>query len=64
MELITNRGAVFLFSAADADFWKDDRWIKRLATLEIWGIGDRTSEGFGQVRICDEFHTIFREEAV
>ncbi len=64
MELITNRGAVFLFSAADADFWQDDRWIKRLATLEIWGIGDRTSEGFGQVRICDEFHTVFREQAV
>lgn len=64
MELITNRGAVFFFSVSLPDLWKDEQWIKALASLEIQGIGDRTPEGFGQVRICDEFHTIFRENAV
>jgi CRISPR-associated protein Csx10 len=64
MELVTNRGAVFLFSTGQPQQWNDDRWLEQLAALEIWGIGDRTSEGFGQVRICDEFHTIFRENAV
>lgn len=64
MELVTNRGAVFLFSTAQPQQWEDEHWLNQLADLEIRGIGDRTSEGFGQVRICDEFHTIFRECAV
>ncbi len=64
MELITNRDAVFLFSISPSERWKDDRWIKQLEALETGGIGDRTSEGFGQVRLCNEFHTIFRENAV
>lgn len=64
MELITNRGAVFLFSIPKKEAWTDQDWRQRLANLEWRGIGDRTTEGFGQVRICDEFHTIFREHAV
>ena len=64
MELITNRGAVFLFSISSSQHWQDDRWLQQLEALETGGIGDRTAEGFGQVRICDEFHTIFRENAV
>lgn len=59
VELITNKGAVYLFSTKSPDLWKQ-AWEK----LEWQGVGDRTSEGFGQVRICNEFHGICREEAV
>lgn len=59
VELITNKGAVYLFSTKSLDLW-----IKALEELEWKGVGDRTSEGFGQVRICHEFHQIFRENAV
>nr|MCU0553022.1 CRISPR-associated RAMP protein Csx10 [Leptolyngbya sp. Prado105] len=58
-ELITNRGAVYLFSVTERQ-----RWIKALEELEVKGVGERTVEGFGQVRICDEFHKKFREAAV
>jgi CRISPR-associated protein Csx10 len=60
-ELITDRGSVYLFSF-ETVHQKD--WISALEGLENRGIGDRTMEGFGQVRICDEFHCILRENAV
>lgn len=60
-ELVTNRGAVYLFSVDTAN---ESQWMDALAILEQQGVGDRTCEGFGQVRVCDEFHTIFREDAV
>jgi CRISPR-associated protein Csx10 len=60
-ELITDRGSVYLFSV-ETVHQKD--WISALEGLENRGIGDRTMEGFGQVRICDEFHCILRENAV
>jgi CRISPR-associated protein Csx10 len=59
MELMTNRGSVFLFSTEQPKLWYDV-----LQELEWLGIGDRTAEGFGQVQICNEFHTICREDAV
>jgi CRISPR-associated protein Csx10 len=59
IELVTNRGAVYLFSTKQPDFWMD-----KLKELELKGIGDRTSEGFGNVQICNPFHLIMREEAV
>ena len=61
MELITNRGAVYLFSASED---KRQDWIKALGELERNGVGDRTCEGFGQVQVCNEFHNVFREDAV
>lgn len=61
VELMTNRGAVYLFSATK-DKWHD--WIKALGELEMNGVGDRTCEGFGQVQVCNEFHNVFREDAV
>lgn len=61
MALTTNKGAVYLFSV-DSD--QAEQWLPILADLEQHGVGDRTAEGFGQVQICNEFHTIFREEAV
>jgi CRISPR-associated protein Csx10 len=60
VELVTNRGAVYLFSIDAAN---REQWIEALQQLEEKGVGDRTTEGFGQVRICDEFHCVFREGA-
>ncbi|MBE9010460.1 CRISPR-associated RAMP protein Csx10 [Pseudanabaenaceae cyanobacterium LEGE 13415] len=60
VELVTNRGAVYLFSVDSVEY---QRWLEALKKLEEKGVGDRTVEGFGQVRICDEFHETFREKA-
>jgi CRISPR-associated protein Csx10 len=59
MELITNKGSVYLFSTAEKDLWS-----KALENLEVKGVGDRTCEGFGSVQICNPFHLVMREEAV
>ncbi|HBE17391.1 MAG TPA: CRISPR-associated RAMP protein Csx10 [Cyanobacteria bacterium UBA11367] len=59
VELITNKGGVYLFSTNQAKLW-----MEKLGDLEVRGVGDRTCEGFGQIRVCDEFHLIIREEAV
>ncbi|MDJ1172363.1 CRISPR-associated RAMP protein Csx10 [Roseofilum sp. BLCC_M154] len=59
VELITQKGAVFLFSTS-----KIEVWIDALKELEYQGVGDRTLEGFGQVQVCNTFHHIFRENAV
>jgi CRISPR-associated protein Csx10 len=58
VELVTNKGAVYLFSTTQLD-----KWLGALANLENRGVGERTAEGFGQVQICNEFHTVFREDA-
>lgn len=58
MELITNKGSVYLFSTN-----QQDSWLNCLGELELKGVGDRTREGFGQVQVCNEFHLILREEA-
>lgn len=44
-------GAVYLFAVSDPT-----GWLPRLVELETQGVGQRRAEGFGQVRICDEFH--------
>lgn len=61
VELVTNKGGIYLFSV-NSD--RLDEWITALEQLEINGVGDRTSEGFGQVQICNDFHLVLREEAV
>lgn len=60
IELVTNRGGVYLFSTSQEN---EQLWIDKLKELEVKGVGDRTSEGYGQVQICNEFHNIFRENA-
>jgi CRISPR-associated protein Csx10 len=60
-ELTTDRGSVYLFSV---DRMHQEGWLEGLQLLEQRGIGDRTSEGFGQVKVCDEFHCVFRENPV
>lgn len=59
VELITNKGAVYLFSTT-----QQDTWLEIAEDLEMRGVGERTCEGFGQIQICNEFHTVFREDAV
>jgi len=61
VELVTNRGAVYLFSTTTD---KEKDWIEALKKVEMKGVGDRTCEGFGQIQVCNEFHLIFRENAV
>jgi CRISPR-associated protein Csx10 len=59
VELITNKGAVYLFSTT-----QPEPWVKALEQMEMRGVGDRTSEGFGQIQVCNAFHLVFRENAV
>lgn len=59
VELVTNMASVYLFSTEHPE-----RWYKLLARLEQQGVGDRAVEGFGQIKVCDEFHSVFREGAV
>ncbi|AFY80155.1 type III-D CRISPR-associated RAMP protein Csx10 [Oscillatoria acuminata] len=59
IELITNKGGVYLFSTENPKLWEP-----ALSKLEVSGVGDRTSEGFGQVLVCNPFHQVFRENAV
>jgi len=58
VQLVTNKGGVYLFSTDNQDLW-----LKAWEDLEVYGVGDRTCEGFGQVQICNEFHNILRESA-
>jgi CRISPR-associated protein Csx10 len=59
VELVTNKGSVYLFSTENKNLW-----LQAWEDLEVYGIGDRTCEGFGQVQICNEFHSVFRELCV
>ncbi|MEA5573541.1 CRISPR-associated RAMP protein Csx10 [Calothrix sp. UHCC 0171] len=59
VELVTNKGSVYLFSTT-----QPDKWYAALAKLELEGVGERTCEGFGQVEICNDFHLVMREESV
>lgn len=46
-------GGLYVFQT-DRPLTKED--YRRLAQLQIDGIGERRTEGYGQIRICDEFH--------
>lgn len=59
VELVTNKGAVYLFSTT-----QPEQWYPALAELELKGIGEKTCEGFGQLEICNDFHLVFREDSV
>lgn len=61
VELVTKSGGAFLYSISKSE---GDRWYEPLAKLEQWGVGDRANEGFGQIRVCDEFHQVMREASV
>jgi CRISPR-associated protein Csx10 len=59
VELITNKGSVYLFSTT-----QPDSWFEALDKLELKGVGERTPEGFGQVQVCNDFHLVFRDKPV
>lgn len=59
VELVTNKGAVYLFSISSL---KD--WNSALEFLEYHGVGERTLEGFGQVQVCNEFHNVLFGEDI
>ncbi|MDJ0798942.1 MAG: CRISPR-associated RAMP protein Csx10 [Calothrix sp. MO_167.B12] len=59
VELVTSKGAVYLFSTT-----QPKEWYTALAKLELEGLGERSCEGFGQVEVCNEFHLVMREEIV
>ncbi|MGQ9926486.1 MAG: type III-B CRISPR module-associated Cmr3 family protein [Chloroflexaceae bacterium] len=46
-------GGVYVFQT---DRPLSEEECKRLARLQLDGIGERRNEGYGQVRVCDEFH--------
>ena len=58
-ELVACRGSSYLFRTNNLAAWTD-----ALEALELAGIGERTTEGFGQVVVCDPFHLVLREQAV
>lgn len=60
-ELVTKMGGVMLFSIPKE---QQSEVYEPLVRLEQRGIGNRCSEGYGQLKVCDEFHGIMREEAV
>jgi CRISPR-associated protein Csx10 len=54
----TNMGSVFVFQV-HGDLSEEN--YHQLARLEHHGIGERRAEGYGQIRICDEFHLLLPE---
>jgi len=58
-ELVARRGSCYLFRTA-----RLDPWLAALERLEQHGIGARVAEGYGEVRVCDPFHLVLREQAV
>jgi CRISPR-associated protein Csx10 len=57
VQVVVPRGSVFVFWTKNFEQWK-----ARLLGLEYWGIGERTAEGFGSVRVCDDFHVVASKE--
>ena len=54
-ELATTAGSLFVFQA---DHSLTDAECDLLARFQHDGIGERRQEGYGQIRICDEFHLL------
>lgn len=53
-ELVACMGSVYVYHTSRTP--DDPDWLNALRTLEEQGVGERRAEGFGQVRVCDEFH--------
>lgn len=58
-DVATVMGGLFVFAARRP---LDDAAATRLLVLQSQGIGERRPEGFGQIRICDDFHLVERKE--
>jgi CRISPR-associated protein Csx10 len=55
-------GSVYVFHTSDQI--DDGAWRDSLRHLETYGVGDRRVEGYGEVRVCDEFHQEIQEVEV
>ncbi|EFO81933.1 hypothetical protein OSCT_0082 [Oscillochloris trichoides DG-6] len=53
--IATALGSLFVFQANEP---LSDSQYQALADLQARGIGERRQEGYGQIRICDEFHLL------
>ena len=58
-ELVARTGGVYVYHTTDSA--GDENWLRALRALEENGVGGRVREGFGQVRVCDEFHGRIQE---
>jgi CRISPR-associated protein Csx10 len=58
-ELVARRASCYLFRSTDPG-----GWMAALEALELRGVGQRTAEGHGRIRVCDSFHLVLREQAV
>ncbi|MCS6862325.1 MAG: CRISPR-associated RAMP protein Csx10 [Abditibacteriales bacterium] len=58
-ELVAKMGSVYVYHAPyNLD---DTTWLNALRDLEEQGVGEKRVEGYGQVRVCDEFHREIQE---
>jgi CRISPR-associated protein Csx10 len=60
-QLAARMGSVYVYHVNRRP--DDEQWLKALKELEEHGVGERRVEGFGQVRVCDEFHLEIQEVA-
>jgi CRISPR-associated protein Csx10 len=58
-ELVARMGSVYVYHTPKK--LDDQSWLNALRELEERGVGERRVEGFGQVRVCDEFHQDIQE---
>jgi CRISPR-associated protein Csx10 len=58
-ELVTRMGSVYVYYIRNSI--DDEHWLNALRDLEERGVGERRIEGYGQVRVCDEFHQEIQE---
>jgi CRISPR-associated protein Csx10 len=54
IDLVARIGSVYVFHTTNRH--DDETWLDGLRDLEGHGVGLRLVEGYGQVRVCDEFH--------
>jgi CRISPR-associated protein Csx10 len=59
-ELTARMGSVYVYHTTDG--LDEAEWCDSLRALEESGVGERRREGFGQVRVCDEFHGEIQEK--
>ncbi len=58
-EMVARMGSVYIYHTSHKS--DDEEWLNTLQELEEHGVGERRVEGFGQVRVCDEFHLQIQE---
>jgi hypothetical protein len=51
--VVTRKGSLYVFMT---DAALTPAQIERLEQVQRMGIGERVQEGYGQIRVCDEFH--------